>query len=208
MKIKFRSSQLNLKAYFAEFFGTFVLTIVVIVSINVNSVLPTPVLAALTLGLLVYLLGPVCGTNINPAVTIGLFVLKKLDLGNTFVYLFVQLLGALFALFIAQLFLNSKVVSPVAVMSWGVFFAELLGTIVLTYGIGSVVLGRVRQELGGFVIGVSLLIGITIASIGSNGILNPTVAFGIGSFNISYLLGPIIGGIFGMVLSKIMNDEK
>ncbi|MBP9758838.1 aquaporin [Candidatus Dojkabacteria bacterium] len=200
--------KLNPKAYVAEFFGTFILTLIVIVSINVESVLPTPVLAAITLGLLVYLLGPICGTNINPAVTIGLFVLKKLDLGNTFVYLFVQLLGSLSALLVSQLFLDSKVVSPVAILSWGVFFAEFLGTMVFTYGIASVVLGRVRQELGGVVIGCSLLIGITIASIGSNGILNPTVAFGIGSFNVSYLLGPIAGGIVGMVLSKIMNNEK
>lgn len=196
---------LNLKAYLAEMFGTFILTFIVLISINHPFVVSTPVLAALTLGLLVYLLGPICGTNINPAVTIGLFVLKKLDLGNTFIYLFVQFLGALIAMGIAQFFLGSEIVAPQANNNFHVLFGEMLGTIVFTYGIATVVQGKIRPELNGAVVGVSLLIGIALSSAGSNAILNPAVAFGIGSFSLSYLAGPIAGSIIGMLAAKFMN---
>jgi glycerol uptake facilitator-like aquaporin len=52
-----------------------------------------------------------------------------------------------------------------------------------------------------FVIGASLTIGATIAAgLGSYGVLNPAVAFALGTFNLAYLLGPIVGSVFGMWL--------
>jgi glycerol uptake facilitator-like aquaporin len=56
------------------------------------------------------------------------------------------------------------------------------------------------------VIGGSLAIGATIAAgLGSNAILNPAIAFGIGSFGIAYIIGPIVGAVLGMWLFKAIN---
>ena len=53
------------------------------------------------------------------------------------------------------------------------------------------------------VVGGSLLLGIAVAALlGSNGVLNPAVALGIGSFNVMYVLGPILGSVLGMQLYK------
>lgn len=197
--------KLNLRAYFAEILGTFLLTFIIIISLNKEVGFPTPLLAAVILGLLVYLLGGISGTHLNPAVTVGLFFIRKIDLGNTFVYIFSQILGALIAMFLASIFIGAQLVAPAADNSLAIFFAELLGTMVLTFGVASVVLGKVDDDMSGIVIGSSLFIGIMIASVASNGILNPTVALGIESISASYLFGPILGGIVGTTLAKILN---
>ena len=57
-----------------------------------------------------------------------------------------------------------------------------------------------RLQLLPLVLGFALLVGIIVAAAGSNGVLNPAVALGIGSFSYAYLLGPVVGGALGMVL--------
>lgn len=203
MKMQFKP-----RAYIAEVFGTFVLTLVIIASLNQNIGIVTPALAAVALGLMVYLVGAVSGAHLNPAVSIALFIYRKADLGNTFVYLFAQVFGALCAMLMAQLMLDSKVVAPQAILEWKVFVGELLGSIIFVFGIGNVVFGRVEKSISGLVVGFSLLIGIVISAIASNGILNPTVAFAIGSFNIYYLMGPVVGAIVGMGLAKLINRNQ
>jgi glycerol uptake facilitator-like aquaporin len=42
----------------------------------------------------------------------------------------------------------------------------------------------------------------------SNGVLNPAVAIGIGSFNMTYALGPIVGAIIGAFVASIVHGEK
>jgi glycerol uptake facilitator-like aquaporin len=84
-------------------------------------------------------------------------------------------------------------------------FAELLGTFFFTFGIASVVYGKTPSAMSGVVVGGSLLLGISIAALlGSNGVLNPAVAFGIGSFGFAYVFGPIVGSILGMQAYKYL----
>jgi glycerol uptake facilitator-like aquaporin len=57
--------------------------------------------------------------------------------------------------------------------------------------------------MSGLVVGGSLLLGIALASLlGSNGVINPAVALGIGSFNVMYVLGPVLGSLLGMQVYK------
>ncbi len=65
------------------------------------------------------------------------------------------------------------------------------------------VYGKTPSGLSGVVVGGSLLLGIAIAAgFGSNGVLNPAVAFGIGSFGLMYIAGPILGAVCGMQAYK------
>lgn len=102
---------------------------------------------------------------------------------------------------------NTVELAPVTVAASGaVFLAEALGAFFFTFGIAAVVLEKVHSQMSGLVIGGSLLLGITIAAtLGSNGVLNPAVAWGIGSLNLLYVLGPIVGSLFGMQAYKYLS---
>lgn len=194
---------LNFKALLAEFIGTFALSFMVLVSLNTALPLPTPVLAALTLGTFVYSIGSISGTHINPAVTIGLASIKKIELDDALAYICAQFAG----IGLAYLLIN-LMVEDISILtresSLAIATAEAIGTFVFTFGIASVVHGKVAEQMSGVVVGASLLIGIMFASIAANGILNPAVALGIGSFSLAYILGPIVGSLAGFNLYHYM----
>ena len=185
-----------LKVCAAELLGAFTLTLLVCLSIAFAVPLATPVIAALTVGCFVYTIGPVSGAHINPAVTIGLLSIKKLSPLHAAYYIVSQLLGgALALLLVTQLWKVTPAVIPAD--SLAIFSLEALGAFFLMFVVSSVVHGKVHDTASGLVIGTSLLLGILIASTGSNGVLNPAVALGIGSLSLSYVLGPIIGSVLG-----------
>ncbi len=192
-----------MKTYITETIGTFALTLVVALSLAGSFPISTPVLAALTLGLFVYSVGHISGTHINPAVTIGLWSIRKISTKNALGYILAQFVGAALAsgLVVKTVGLATLTVGNTS----AVFWAELIGTAFFAFGIASVVYEKVSSALSGVVVGGSLLLGIALAALlGSNGVLNPAVAFGIGSFNLLYILGPIIGSVVGMqVYNKI-----
>ena len=186
-----------MKKYIAEALGTFALTFVVALSLVGKFPVSTPVLAALVLGLFVYSIGHISGTHINPAVTIGAWSIKKIGTNEAVYYIGSQCVGAIISLFIVSWTVGMP--SVVAANSWMIACAELLGTFFFTFGIASVIYGKTPSQLSGIVVGGSLLLGITIAALlGSNGVLNPAVAFGIGSFSFAYALAPIAGSVLGM----------
>ncbi len=187
--------------YIVEAFGAGVLTLVVGLSLAGTFPVPTPVLAALTLGLFVYSVGHVSGVHINPAVTIGVWSIGKISNKDAFLYLVSQFIGASLAL----MFMGATIVATELIIdnSSLIGLAELIGTFLFTFGIASVIYGKTPSSLSGVVVGGSLLLGITVAVLlGSNGMLNPAVAFGNGSFGIMYVLGPVIGAVLGMQAYK------
>lgn len=192
--------------YMAEFFGTFVLTLVVSLSLTTPFSIPTPVLAALTVGLFVYTIGHVSGAHINPAVTTALWITGKIKENEAINYLLAQFLAAGLANITVLIIKGSDSFLNVQDKLTGgiiVGFAETIGMIIFTFGLMAVVSGKVPQTLSGLVAGGSLLLGIVVASLlGSNGVLNPAVALGIGSFNFMYLIGPMVGGYIGMYMYK------
>ena len=196
-----------MKKYIAEAVGTFALALTVALSLAGTFPVPTPVLAGLVLGLFVYSIGHISGTHINPAVTIGLWSIGKIKNLDALYYIIAQFIGAGLAMLVAHHGL-ATVPALVVANSTRVFIAETLGTAFFTFGIASVVYGKAAADAAGVVIGGSLFLGITIAALfGSNGVLNPAVAFGIGSFGIMYIIGPIVGSLAGMNLFKYLKQD-
>lgn len=197
------------KKLFAELIGTFFLTLVVLLSSTTNNFpIATPILAGLTLGLFVYSIGNISGCHINPAVTIGLWSIKKIDLVEAVKYIIAQLIGALLALNLMNL-LGTEI-KEINILDFKyIFIGEIIGTAFFTFGIASVVLGKITNELKGVIIGTSLLLGAGIAGmIGAPGFLNPAVAFGANSLTITTFFGPIIGSVIGMHLYKFLSTDK
>lgn len=195
-----------MKKYLVEGFGTFLLALVVGLSLAGHFPVATPLLAGLTLGLFVYTAGGFSGAHINPAVTIGVWSLKKISTYDAICYIVAQFVGAGVALLLVRWF--TVPATLVVENSWLVAAAEALGTMVFAFGIAAVVHGKVPTDVTGVTIGGSLLLGLSIAATASNAVLNPAVAFGIGSFNVTYLLAPVVGSLAGMQLYKWLASER
>ncbi len=195
-------TNIDMKKYIVEGLGTFALTLVIALSVASRFPISASVLASLVLGLFVYFFGNISGSHLNPAVTLGLWSTKKIDAEETFKYIGAQFAGAICAFLIASFV--SQVGAEAHVFVKDIFrvgFAEFVGAVFLSFGFASVSSGNVQKNLSGLVIGGALFIGMTFAEmLGSNGLVNPAVAFGIKSFGIMYLFGPIAGGILGMKL--------
>lgn len=200
---------MNNKALLAELIGTFGLTLAVLTSIaHPGFPVATPIMAALTLMLFVYSVGSVSGTHINPAVTIGLLVIRKISTATAVGYIAAQLIGAFLAKALAGVILQSM---PITGADGGTFMTavfEACGDFFLVFGVVAVVLKRVPEAMSGIVIGGSLLLGISVAAAGSAGILNPAVACAIGSCSIWYIVGPLVGGVIGSIVSKALSSQN
>lgn len=197
-----------MKKYIAEFIGTAVLSLSVVGSIVNGAGFVTVLTVGITLGLLVATIGFISGAHVNPAVTLGLLSLKKIEWKEALTYIVAQFAGAALALILVRLH-GTPMPEIIADFSWIAIIAETLGALVFTFGIASIVLAvdaTKAESKAPFVIGGSLAIGATIAAgLGSNAILNPAVAFGIGSFGLAYIIGPIVGAVLGMWLFKAIN---
>jgi len=198
----------NFKALAAELFGTFGLSLAVLISINSPGFpVGTPVIAGLTLGLFVYTIGPISGCHINPAVTLGLAAIRKVDMKTAGAYIVAQILGAALAIGVGGLLFAS----PEA-LTWtdsaGVGAAEALGAMIFLFGIAAVVLGRVPDAMSGVVVGGSLMLGVLWAAQTSNGVLNPAVAFSLGSMSLAYIWGPVLGAVVGALLSSSLGGSS
>jgi len=186
----------TLRAAIAEFLGTFLLSFAVLAGVNGDLFpIPTPFAAAAVLGIFVYLAGGISGAHINPAVTIALATMRKIENKRAVAYVVAQCLGGLVAM---AIFRGVGTLEPDAIDgSAQTMFFEAIGTFMLLFGISAVVHGAVQQSLSGLVIGGSLLIGIMISLSGGAGALNPAVSLTLNTLNPATLLGPIIGGIAG-----------
>ncbi len=198
-----------MKKYIAEGLGAFALALTVALSIRVGFAVTTPILAALVLGIFVYTIGPISGSHINPAVTLGALSIGKISRRDAIMYIVAQFVGGLLALIVAKISLGAGLPPAIAVANTGrVLLAEIVGTAFFTFGIASVVYGKTPGAQSGFVVGGSLLLGIALAAMmGSAGLLNPAVALGVNAFGVMYILGPIIGSVLGMQAYKYLSHN-
>jgi glycerol uptake facilitator-like aquaporin len=195
--------------YIAEAIGTGALSLAVLLSLTtpgLTDIIATPLLAAVVVGIFVYAIGPLTGCHLNPAVTVAALSLKQIKPRDALGYILGQAGGAAVAFFIATFALDLQMPSTAYVSPFVVLLGEILGTWMLTFGVGAVIFGKVPPAASGLVIGSSLLVGVIFAvGIGSAGVLNPAVAFAIGSFNALYIFGPIVGAVLGMWSYRIIS---
>ncbi len=185
--------------YIVECIGAFVLSFVVLAAVSGGSApIAVPVIAGLTLGLFVYTIGSISGSHINPAVTIGLLSIKKITTNDAVMYIVAQILGAAFAIVVAKFLSVSLPSAAPGTFNLGGSLAELFGAFVFAWGVAAVVYGKVRDDMSGFVVGGSLLLGLLVSSLaGGIGILNPAVAFALNAVTLTSIVAPVIGAVLG-----------
>ncbi len=152
----------------------------------------------LALALLVLAFGKTSGAHLNPAVTIGLWTLRKVQTIQALAYIAVQMLGGLAAWQLANYFIGSELrsIAPQE-FDWKVLVAEASGAFVFTFAIAAAVYQDFDQSKKAVLIGGGLFLGVITASLASNAVINPAIALANQSWSRAYALGPIIGGIIG-----------
>jgi glycerol uptake facilitator-like aquaporin len=218
---------LKLGALVAELAGTFALTTAVLyTSGNV-------IIAAVAVVVLVTAFRRLSGGHINPAITVSLWASRQITGLRAAGYVVAQLLGAMVAVLVVTQFINSAPVPQVdpttgmpgvaphifmvekLVGDWRPFLAEMLGAVVLGFGVAATKLGKREDLEAGWLVGGALLVGLIIASQGSSALLNPAVALGVSAYDVStnwwtvwvYALAPAFGASVGVWLYKGMQWE-
>lgn len=194
----------------AEFMGVMVLTTAVYAMVGrTNFPLFGGLAAGLTLGLLVHTIGASSGAQVNPAITLGLLSVRKISFVKAVMYIVAQMLAGFAAWKLVNYFMGTDLKSIAGEkFEWKILIAEAVGAFVFAFGVASAVYQKYEGTKLAFTVGASLTVGILIASLGSNGVLNPAVAVGIQSWSWAYAVGPLVGAVFGMnVYALIFSDE-
>jgi len=221
------------RALGAEFVGTFLLAAVIIAGQG------QPIFVLFGLAGIVLLIGSVSGAHVNPAITIAAWATRRIGWLRAIGYIFVQFLGAAAAFFAFSAFLGGATqpsaeqqmygqtaaslfkavdVSTLTSKEWYVFFAEVLGTTILGFGIAAA--ARAKETVNaaltaGFSIFIALMIGITLSGyVSASSVLNPAVALSLQAYTanawtyIVYALAPIVGGVLGFILHDIIRGKE
>ncbi len=205
---------MNIKKYVAEFIGTFTLAsaVVFISASDISQI--TALFVGLIVTFFVYTIGSISGAHINPAITLGLWSIKKISPKEAGMYIIAQLLAGIAVLLISSKVLGIQIAlaanaGSLTATHTAIFFAEFLGTLLFAFGIASVVYGAVERAWSGAMIGLSLFLGVVLAILmGSNGALNPAVALAAQSLDLIYLIAPILGSIVGMQFYVWLKSER
>ena len=93
-RMKFPGLSFNIKKYLAEFLGTMLLLSVILASGGQF------VAVGLALAVAVYLTGSISGGHINPAVSLAMYVNKKISLNDLVAYVLSQFAGGVGSVFL------------------------------------------------------------------------------------------------------------
>lgn len=193
----------------AEFLGTGILTAVVLTvsRSQIGYPLFVAIAAGLALAAGILVFGSVSGAQFNPAVTIGLWSARRIKTLPALTYVAAQLLGGICAYLLFTYFVDKQ--WPNAGKFDGrVMVAEVVGTFVFCLGWAAAAYNKLDTAKTTAVIGISLTVGITIASVASAGMLNPAVAMGARMWVWgTYVLGPILGAIIAFNLYGLFFAE-
>lgn len=148
----------------AEVVGTFVLTIVALYAVQ----LVAPLYVGLALAVLVLGIGAVSGSHVNPAVTFGLWSMRRLKTVLVPFYWIAQFLGALGAVVVMNLVSGTKLnlsLGHFSSMDWSIFAVEMIGAAVFLFGLSAVLLrDDIKPSGKALGAGLSLMIGLVVAT--------------------------------------------
>ena len=216
-------------AFAAELIGTLLLVFFVGTIVSLNSAdglgftdwSVIGLLHFLLLAMLIYTLGHASGAHFNPAVTVTLAALRKINQVDAAIYIVLQVIGAVLGALLVKLLLSDEgdaagygatVISDQFLQGKTLsgFLAELIGTFALMWAImGVAVNPKGARDWAGLVIGGTL--GFAVMAIGplTGAGLNPARSFGpsligggepVGDFIVAYVLGPTVGALLAGVL--------
>lgn len=220
-----------LKKGIAEFIGTFVLvlfgtgTAVLGGGIEGIGILGIAMAFGLSIVAMAYSIGTISGCHVNPAVSIAMFVNKRMNAMELAYYLVAQVLGGLLGTATLVTILKSSNMSldNLGQNSFGnlglsgSFLVEFVLTFVFILVIIAVTGKKGNAQLAGLVIGFTLvlvhLLGIPLTGTSVNPARSLAPALFAGGEAVSqlwvFIVAPILGGIVAAIVGKfVLNTEK
>lgn len=224
-----RMSNAPVAAFLAEGIGTFLLAAVYV------STQAQPIFLLFGLAAIVLTIGHLSGAHVNPAITFGAWVSRKITTLRAVGYIVFQIFGAMLAFVVlnylvggtpasanpatgqaqpAELF---KAVQAAGGKEWFAFFGTLLGVGIYSFGVASAIREKKEHFAAAFTVGGGLFIALIIA--GQTAILNPAVALTLQSFTalkgdgalgwaLSIQIGaPLIGAVIGFLLYDLFRRD-
>ena len=147
----------------AEIVGTFILTLAALFASDILS----SMYVGFALMLIVTAIGGISGAHVNPAVTFGLWSMRKLKTVLVPFYWGAQFLGAMAAIVLIGSLTNGGFAlsfDQFTAFSWNIFAIELIGTAVFVFGIAAVLQRKEIKAAGqAFGIGLALMIGLVVS---------------------------------------------
>jgi len=215
-------------SFIAEFIGTFLFTASFI------QMQSSPLFISFALVGIFLIIGGAIGVHLNPAITIGAWVTKKVSGKRAIAYIVAQALGAAAAWSTLTAFLNSSSTSSTTTSlfhaatitsgkEWYVLFAELIGAIVLSIGFAAALKMKKQKAAAALTAGLALLVGLYFAmsltttllteSYTTLTFLNPAIAFASSAISWNlwpiaiYILVPVLGGIIGFAVQDLLSSQ-
>jgi aquaporin Z len=209
----------SIRAYCAEFIGTFFLVLTVCTAGVLGYAGPyAPIAIGATLMVMVYATGYVSGGHLNPAVTLAAWVRGNLPSRQVLPYIVAHVLAGVAAASVAKMFAKPGV--PIVASAFPLYptvLAEFLYTFALCYVVLNVATAKANagNNFYGLAIGFTVMVGaFTVGKI-SGGVFNPAVAAGlttIGSvspFNSwIYYIGDLGGGLIAGMVFYLLKSEN
>ncbi|MGN1411643.1 MAG: MIP family channel protein [Oscillospiraceae bacterium] len=223
----------NIKKYIAEFLGTAMLVIFGCGSACTNGFGAGYVGTALAFGLIIiamaYSFGNISGCHVNPAVSIGMLINKRISFIDFIGYILAQFLGGIAGAGVLD-FITDGLTNPdgsklgLGANGYGEYSAmgisqtqALVVEIILTFMFVFAVLGvtsrREYKAVSGLVIGFSLtvvhILGLpfTGTSVNPARSFGPALLGGVDAFNQVgvFIVGPVIGAILAGIVFKLID---
>jgi aquaporin Z len=201
----------------AEFIGTAVLTLAVISvrSSGIGYSFFVALGAGLAMAVLTFVLSSSSGAQFNPALTLGLWTARKVKTLPAVMYVVIQLLGAWAAYGVYVYLVKTHLQATGGHYAARVMLAEAVGMFIFAFGWAAAAAQKFEGGKLAATVGGSFALGIMVASLASNGVINPAVAIGTHAWDIwgsmgwgTYVLGPVVGGIVGVNLYDMLMSGK
>ncbi len=220
-----------MKKYIAEFFGTLVLVLfgTGIAVVSGGDLVATSLAFGLAIIAEAYAIGNISGCHVNPAVSLAMFISKKLNKKDFAYYVLAQVLGAIAGSTILFVILSSTDFGTAAlganyygemsannISLIAALLTEIILTLVFVYTILGVTSDDKNASVAGIVIGLTLtfvhLIGIPLTGTSVNPARSIAPALFIGGDAIKqlwvFIVAPLIGGAGAAYLFSYLNEEE
>jgi len=215
-------------AIIAEFIGTFILTIAML------QMQGSPLFVAFAFVGAIMIVGGISGAHLNPAITIGAWVARRINTVFALGYIAAQMIGAAVAWLVLDTFTKSasaeaatsslfQVGTIAEGKEWYIFLAEMLGVVILSLGVATALRVVKKNKLNAaFTSGLALMtalyaaMSLTTVLLVAQGttlsFLNPAIAIvanglnGISNSNLWPIAIFIIAPILGAIVGFLLQN--